>query len=236
MTFNPTKCTVIRIQPSKSRPIIPSNYHLHGHIQDVVDSSKCLGVNITNSLSWDKHIDNVTAKENRTLGFIRRNLNDCPKSTKEISYTSIMRPSLEYAATVWNPVSQQKIKAIENVQRRAARYVNMNYTDRTAGCVTNMISALRWKSLEQHRNNSQLCMLYKIHHHLVGINHNLYLHINDSRTRGKDSLFQEKTSNEIYRNSFFQRTVKDWNSLPSAVISAVTIEGFKANLVDLSSC
>ena len=178
----------------------------------MVDSSKYLGVNITNTLSWDKHIDTVTAKGKRTLGFIRRNLKAYPKSTRETSYTSIVRPSLEYAATVWDPVSQQKIKAIENVQRRAARYVHMNYTDRTPSCVTNMISALGWQSLEQCRKNSRLCMLYNIHHHIVDIDPNLYLHKNDSRTRGKDRFFQERSSNEIYRNSFFQRTVRDWNS------------------------
>ena len=32
MDFNLIKCTVIIIQPSKSKPIIPTNYHLHGHI------------------------------------------------------------------------------------------------------------------------------------------------------------------------------------------------------------
>jgi hypothetical protein len=54
-------------------------------------------------LSMDKHVDNVAAKGNRTLGFIRRNLKDCTRTVKETSYTAIVRPTIEYAATVWDP-------------------------------------------------------------------------------------------------------------------------------------
>jgi hypothetical protein len=45
--------------------------------------------------------------------------------------------SNDCALTVWDPTSQGKIKALENIQRRAARFVTNNYTDRTPGCVTN---------------------------------------------------------------------------------------------------
>jgi hypothetical protein len=43
MSFHPQKCTVIRIATSK-RHVIPTQYTLHGHILEVVDSAKYLGV------------------------------------------------------------------------------------------------------------------------------------------------------------------------------------------------
>jgi hypothetical protein len=131
MSFNPSKCTVIRVAPNKSKTVIHTNYQLHGHTLEIVDSSKYLGVTLTSKLSWDKHVDNVAAKGNRTLGFIRRNLKDYTRTAKETSYTAIVRPTIEYAATVWDPTSQSKIKALENIQRRGA-----------PGCVTNMITSL----------------------------------------------------------------------------------------------
>ena len=163
MSFNLSKYTVIRVAPNKSKTVIHTNYQLHGHTLEIVDSSKYLGVTLTSNLSWDKHVDNVAAKGNRTLGFIRRNLKDCTRTVKETSYIAIVRPTIEYAATVWDPTSQSKIKALENIQRRAARFVTNNYTDRTPGCVTNMITSLGWQSLEQRRQNSRLCMLCKIY-------------------------------------------------------------------------
>ena len=175
-------------------------------------------------------MDNVVAKGNKTLGFIRRNLKDCPKPVRETSYTTFVRPTLEYASSVWDPTSQSKIKALENVQRRAARFVTKDYTTRTPGCVTHMVEQLGWQSLEQRRTNSRLCMLYKIQHSLVDINRQLYIQSSDSRTRGQHKLYQERTTNPIYRNSFFIRTVVDWNRLPARIATAGTIETFRANL------
>ena len=45
------------------------------------------------------------------------------------------------AFTAWDPPNQKKIKSIEQVQKRAARFVHNNYTDRTPGCVTNMVKS-----------------------------------------------------------------------------------------------
>jgi hypothetical protein len=104
------------------------------------------------------------------------------------SYTAIVRPTIEYTATVWDPTNQSKIKALENIQRRAARFVTNNYTDRTPGCVTNMITSLGWQSLEQRRQNSRLCMLCKIQHNLIDNNRDLYIRHSDSRTKLRCSL------------------------------------------------
>jgi hypothetical protein len=38
------------------------------------------------------------------------------RTVKETSYTAIVRPTIEYAATVWDPTSQSKIKALKNIQ------------------------------------------------------------------------------------------------------------------------
>ena len=43
-------------------------------------------------------------------------------------------------------------------------------------------------------------------------------------------LFQERTTNEVYYNSFFLRTIRDWNQLPLQVISANSLEVFRAGL------
>jgi hypothetical protein len=90
-----------------------------------VEANKYLRVTITNNLSWDRHIDNVAAKGNRTLAFIRRILRVCTKQVRETSYLTILRPTLEYAAMVCDPTTQTLIQTLENVQRRAARFVIM---------------------------------------------------------------------------------------------------------------
>ena len=77
MSFNATKCYVLHISADKSRcKTSEHTYRLHGQALESVDHSKYLGVSISNNLSWNQHIQNVTAKGNRTLGFVKRNLKE----------------------------------------------------------------------------------------------------------------------------------------------------------------
>ena len=73
MSFNPSKCIVLRIAP-RTKKIVQSEYKLHGHILETEEARRNLGVTITDNSTWDKHIQNITNEGNRILGFIRRNL------------------------------------------------------------------------------------------------------------------------------------------------------------------
>ena len=96
----------------------------------------------------------------------------------------MVRPILEYASPVWDPYQQTDIKALEQVQRRAARYVFNGYSTRTPGCVTKMLDDLEWDPLEVRRRHNRLSMLYRMQHNLVDIPANRYQSSSDSRTRG----------------------------------------------------
>jgi hypothetical protein len=163
-----------------------------------MEASKYLGVTINNNLSCDRHIDNIVGKGNKTLGFIRRNLKDCTKPVKSAAYTAIVRHTVEYARMAWDPSNQKKIKSIEQVQKRAARYVHNNYTVRTPDCVTNMVIFLKWENLEDRRKSARLSMLFKIQHDLIDIDRQQYLTPNDNRTRGKNRFYQERSKTDIY--------------------------------------
>jgi hypothetical protein len=109
---------------------------------------KYLGVTISEDLQWSKHIDNTVSKANRTMGFIRRNLRDYTKPVKAAAYTTMARPTLEYAPTVWDSHSSAETHKLDQVQRRAARFVHNNYTECTPGCATHMVQNLSWQPLQ----------------------------------------------------------------------------------------
>ena len=121
MEFHPEKCNVLRVPRSRSPSIF--NYTLHGTNLKSTESTKYLGVTLTKDLTWGKHIDIIRAKANQQLAFVRRNIRTRSSSTKEKLFNTLVRPHLEYAATVWDPhISKQK-HSLEMVQRRAARWV-----------------------------------------------------------------------------------------------------------------
>ena len=87
------KCQVIRICTNK-RFQQTITYTLHEHVLEAVDSTNYLGVTISEDLQWKTHIDNITAKASRTVGFLRRNQYNCTKDVSEATYRSIVRPTL----------------------------------------------------------------------------------------------------------------------------------------------
>ena len=165
MEFNPNKCQVLHITRSKN-PVM-SGYFMHNQKLESVDAAKYLGVSISKDLSWNTHISNITTSANRTLGFVKRNVLTKNKDIKTMAYNSLVRPQLEYAFSSLEPLHERNKSKIEKVQKRAARWVSNDYS--TYSSVTDMLSNLGWRSLENRRIDARLTMFYKIVYGLVAI-------------------------------------------------------------------
>ena len=165
MAFHPDKCNVLSI--SKTKNPIKFNYSLHGQVLQHVTSAKYLGVTIQSDLKWNTHINNICKKANNTLGFLKRNLNINSASVKEQAYKSLVRPSVEYACSVWDPYFAEDITKIEMIQRRAARYVTGRHSNTSS--VSDMMHHLQWRTLADRRTDSRLAMFYKIVNDKVAI-------------------------------------------------------------------
>lgn len=121
MKFNPTKCFVMRI--ARRRDPVVFDYKLMGHTLKSMSHHPYLGVELSQTLDWSRHINSKVNKANQTLGFLQRNLGNCPESVKELAYKALVRPHLEYASPGWDPWMDKHVKQIEAVQRRSARFV-----------------------------------------------------------------------------------------------------------------
>ena len=73
-------------------------------------------------------------------------------------------------------------------------------------------------------------MLYKIKHNIVDMDLSQYTKPSDTRTRGLHRFFIEQTDHLVLFNSFFPRTIRDWNSLPASTDLASSLETFKARI------
>ena len=148
------------------------------------------------------------------LGLLRRVLSDCSMDVKSKAYTTLVRPQLEYACSVWNPYTKRNIHQIELVQHRAARFVFRDYSNYTH--VTPMLKQLGWDTLEQCRLSYQLSMFYKIQQGLVGISLPSEVHplTRASRARNVFPLRHIQTSCKVYKYSFYPSSIVTWNKLP----------------------
>ena len=57
---------------------------------------KYLSITFQSNLKYDKHVQEITAKANRTLGIIRRNVKTTSIQLKEHAYKVLVQPQLEY--------------------------------------------------------------------------------------------------------------------------------------------
>ena len=81
---------------------------MKGEILETVSQHPYLGVELSDNLKFNDHIDNITKKSSSTLGFLKMNLKYCPPKVKERAYASLVRPKLEYVSPIWNPAKKHK--------------------------------------------------------------------------------------------------------------------------------
>ena len=142
---------------------------------------------------------------------------------------------LSYCASIWDPCQQYLINKIEIIQQRAARFVlNHPWRKLQRDSITLMLSELQWPPLQTLRRNARLTLLYKIIHHHQIIPHQYHPTPAFPHTRSnhcfKFQHYQSKT--DVYRNSFFPKTVPEWNNLPSMIAETDNLNSFKNKLHD----
>ena len=79
---------------------------------------------------------------------------------KEAAYKSLVRPITEYGSSVWDPHCVGLDGELENVQKRAARFVTKNYSRETCS-MTGILEELKWEILQKRRKDNRLISLYK---------------------------------------------------------------------------
>ena len=249
MRFNSKKCYILSINKKSSY-----FYQLNGTVLQHVDKNPYLGLLISNDLKWASHINKICKKASSILGFLRRNVSKCPQHCRKTAYISLVRSSLEYGSSIWDPHLQKDIDKLEAIQRRAARFITQDYHSREPGSMTSMLQELNLPQLEQRRKENRLGFLYKISNRLVpAISPEEYLtsltnkrkirakSFHDCETRNfvtrqqilHDNCFVLPTSKtDVYKHSFFPRTISDWNQLDNTRYS--TLDSFKNHLQSAS--
>ena len=153
------------------------------------------------------------------LGFIRRNLHSWPEAVRQSAYFTLVRPQLEYASSTWDSFTQRNIAELEKVQSRSARFVKNDY--RWDSSPTAM---MKWDSRAERREARRLVMFYKSvqgETALPVLDHIVRTH---STTRGHTERFtQVMATIQRYDNSFYNRTIRNWNDLPQHTVSATLI-------------
>jgi hypothetical protein len=136
LSFNDKKCKAQHITRKFTPPTTTTN-KLSSNLEQI-NSERGLGVWVQNNLTWNKQVNDQSAKANKSLGYIRRStLYIHNTAVRCILYLDLVRPHLGYATQIWSPLSVVLIQKIERTQRRATKFIlelpfaaTTDYTDR----------------------------------------------------------------------------------------------------------
>ena len=119
LRFNLNKCMVMHL--GRQNP--HRNYTMGAETLATTTSENDLGVYVDTELTFEKHIETVVNQANRMLGLIRRSYTYLDSQSLLKLYTSLVRPTLEYANAAWTPILRRNQILLENVQRRTTKLI-----------------------------------------------------------------------------------------------------------------
>ena len=123
LTLNIKKTHFMFFRKPRSKINITENIIINGHVIDMVDVTKFLGVKIDASLSWRHHIQYIKGKIARGLGIICKAKKVFKQSTLLTLYNSFLLPYLSYCIEVWGMAYKSYLDPLIKIQKKAIRII-----------------------------------------------------------------------------------------------------------------
>jgi hypothetical protein len=159
-----------------------------------------------------KSIGNISGTALKKLGCINRVVGRYSyEKVKETCHFALVRPHLEYEASIWDPEHKDLIRRLNKTQRKAASFVKNHY-ERTQSA-TKLILELGWGPLETRRQHARLRLLEKFRSDFFQSDTGeiiLALHY-IVRCDKSDKIREIHCRTDRYMNSFFPRSISDHN-------------------------
>ena len=184
-------------------------------------------------MKWQTHINKISNLAYQRANHILRSFHSTNVWTLLKAYKTYIRPTLEYATTIWSPYLIRDKNKIERVQRYFTRKVCQRCKISYASYKDRLVK-LSLNSLEYRRVEHDLFFLYKILNGLLDVNANNFFNQTETHhnTRSHDRRIRPKlplkTQNQ--GNFFSNRCATIWNLLPSDIVTAPSYIAFKTRL------
>ena len=178
-------------------------------------------------MSFEKHLETVLCKINKTIGLIRKLQNLLPRTALITLYKAFVRPHLDYGNIIYDQAHNASFhQKLESLQYNACLAI----TGAIRGSSREKIyQELGFESLQQRRWYRKLCSFYKVFKNksprylfnIIPIRNPVY------STRNHVNIPLFKTNHNFFKNSFFLSTIIEWNNLDPNLRNSDTYETFK---------
>ena len=123
LTLNVKKTHYMFFRKLKSKLIKTEDILINGHVIDMVEVTKFLGVQIDMFLTWRQHIQYIKGKIARGLGIICKARKVLNQGTLLTLYNCFVLPYLTYCIEVWGLTYKSYIDPLVKIQKKALRII-----------------------------------------------------------------------------------------------------------------
>ncbi len=164
------------------------------------------------------------------MGLIVHSFETMDKALFLTLYKSKVRPIVEYGCTVFAPLFKKDVIILEKVQRKATKCLkelrDKPYPER--------LRQLNLPTLVYRRERSDMIQVFKIVKGIEDTELGRFFELAEEtglNTRGHKLKIRKKQSSTNLRcNTFSNRVVNDWNSLPEEAVNCCNVNQFKTCL------
>jgi hypothetical protein len=217
-----------------------SEYHLQLYLDsginserktalEKVSSTKFLGLQIDQNITWKEHIDNIVKTCSRNVGVINKIKNFLPSEALYTLYCSLILPYLNYGILAWGCACSSYINRIFKIQKRALRIISRSDHRSSTHPLLIRYNALSVKDMYtlelatfmyKHEN----CILPSVFDDLF----TKHSDIHGLNTRNKDHLRLPFVRKVFCEKSIKYAAIKVWNSVDNNIKSSSSVNQFRS--------
>ena len=212
---------------TRSRVPHPSTYNMMRVELGKVDECKYLGIILQHDLRWNKQSIHATRKATKILNFVRRNFHHTSQSIRKSCI-------IHWYVPTWIMLSQRGIPTPPKISTKLKMYRNVPLD------LSQIHMAVTQASLPSYNHSIGLTSK-NVGNSIAYSAFTRYIMIVISHPKKSkpdaDTINNFKFTRPeltLYANSFFPRTVKEWNYLPTTVINKPSPDSFKSALEALA--
>lgn len=210
LDLNISKCKVISF--TRKKVPIKFDYTIFNQVLSRCNVVKDLGVYLDDGLTMNHHVNYVTTKARKALGFIKR----FSKEFNEVHilktlYFAYVRPILEYCSIIWSPHFKIHTDRLEAIQRNFSKFALRTLHWNNPGNIPSYeirLKLLETETLSHRRKSAEIMFINDLLSNRINCSTLLEeIHINASNYCLRNRIFAQTSSHRTcygYNNPFIR--------------------------------
>lgn len=205
---------------------------IDNQVLEVVENIKYLGIMFDNKLEFNTHIDYISKKIGKKIGFFSRIRKRMSTLCAINVYNTIIKPHFEYCSTIIYLGNITMIDRLQKLQNKAMRIILKCHW---LTPIASMLSMLKWLSINQRTIMNVLVYVFKMKNGMLPsylcdkINYVSNVHSHNVRNRSDFRLPHFRTRSA--QNMLTHNGLKLFNGLPNDLKTETNLKIFKKKVV-----